>query len=68
MEGRTHKEVHMERDWLTLGWKMLLVRGAVGIAVLLGVTALVWGVVLIAVGLSVRRAHSGPAHSSPAPA
>ena len=42
--------------------------GAVGIAVLLGVTALVWGVVLIAVGLSVRRAHSGPAQSSPAPA
>jgi uncharacterized membrane protein HdeD (DUF308 family) len=43
--------------------------GAVTIAVLLGVTALVWGVVLIAVGLSVRRAASGPAHSgSPSPA
>jgi uncharacterized membrane protein HdeD (DUF308 family) len=42
--------------------------GAVTIAVLLGVSALVWGVVLIAVGLSVRRSLSGPAHPSPSPA
>ncbi|TDW14329.1 HdeD family acid-resistance protein [Kribbella kalugense] len=43
--------------------------GAVSIAVLLGVTALIWGVVLIGVGFSVRRAlPSGPAHSSPSPA
>jgi len=43
--------------------------GAVGIAVVLGVTALVWGVVLIGVGWSVRRElHSGPAHPSPSPA
>lgn len=42
--------------------------GAVSIAVLLGITALIWGVVLIAVGLSVRRASSGPAHASPSPA
>ena len=42
--------------------------GAVGIAVLLGVTALIWGVTLIAVGLSVRRELSGPAHTSPSPA
>jgi uncharacterized membrane protein HdeD (DUF308 family) len=43
--------------------------GAVSIAVVLGVTALVWGVVLIGVGFSVRRElHSGPAHSSPSPA
>jgi uncharacterized membrane protein HdeD (DUF308 family) len=42
--------------------------GAVSIAVLLGVSALVWGVVLIAVALSVRRTHSGPAHPSPSPA
>jgi uncharacterized membrane protein HdeD (DUF308 family) len=43
--------------------------GAVSIAVLLGVTALIWGAVLIGVGFSVRRAlPSGPAHSSPSPA
>ncbi|MGW6277381.1 HdeD family acid-resistance protein [Kribbella sp. NPDC055071] len=43
--------------------------GAVSIAVLLGVTAIVWGVVMIAVGLSVRRAiPAGPAHASPSPA
>ncbi|MFC6162239.1 HdeD family acid-resistance protein [Kribbella sp. NPDC058693] len=43
--------------------------GAVSVAVVLGVTALVWGVVLIGVGFSVRRElHSGPAHSSPSPA
>jgi uncharacterized membrane protein HdeD (DUF308 family) len=42
--------------------------GAVSIAVLLGVTALIWGVVLIGVGFSVRRELSGPAQSSPAPA
>jgi uncharacterized membrane protein HdeD (DUF308 family) len=42
--------------------------GAVSIAVLLGVTAVVWGVVLIAVALSVRHTHSGPAHPSPSPA
>jgi len=41
---------------------------AVGIAVLLGVTALIWGVVLIGVGLSVRRELHGPAHPSPSPA
>lgn len=42
--------------------------GAVGIAVLLGITALIWGVVLIGVGLSVRRELTGPAHTSPSPA
>jgi uncharacterized membrane protein HdeD (DUF308 family) len=42
--------------------------GAVSLAVVLGVTALVWGVVLIGVGFSVRRELSGPAHSSPSPA
>ena len=42
--------------------------GAVGIAVLLGVTALIWGITLIAVGLSVRRGLPGPAHTSPTPA
>jgi len=42
--------------------------GAVGIAVLLGISALAWGVVLIAVALSVRRALPGPAHPSPSPA
>ncbi|WP_165546746.1 HdeD family acid-resistance protein [Kribbella soli] len=45
--------------------------GAVGIAVLLGVTALIWGVVLIGVGWSMRRALSappGPTQSSPSPA
>jgi uncharacterized membrane protein HdeD (DUF308 family) len=45
--------------------------GAVSIAVLLGITALVWGVVLIGVGLTVRRALSappGPAQSSPSAA
>ncbi|MEU4195866.1 HdeD family acid-resistance protein [Kribbella sp. NPDC026611] len=44
--------------------------GAVTIAVLLGVTALVWGVVLVAVGLSVRRTlhGGGPAHITPSPA
>ena len=43
--------------------------GAVSIAVLLGVTALIWGVVLIGVGFSVRRAlPSGPAQPSPSPA
>ncbi|TCC44583.1 HdeD family acid-resistance protein [Kribbella capetownensis] len=42
---------------------------AVGIAVLLGVTALVWGVVLIAVGLSVRRDLSHPPQATtPSPA
>ncbi|GAA2807851.1 HdeD family acid-resistance protein [Kribbella solani] len=44
---------------------------AVKIAVLLGITALIWGAVLIGVGLSVRRAASGPAQSdtgSPSPA
>lgn len=41
---------------------------AVGIAVLLGVSALVWGVVLIAVGLSVRRDLSTPPHTTPSPA
>lgn len=45
--------------------------GAVSIAVLLGVTALIWGVVLIGVALSVRRALSAPpgsAQSSPSAA
>ncbi|MEV5962177.1 HdeD family acid-resistance protein [Kribbella sp. NPDC051952] len=43
--------------------------GAVSIAVLLGVTALVWGVVLIAVGFSVRRAlGSAPPTITPSPA
>jgi uncharacterized membrane protein HdeD (DUF308 family) len=42
--------------------------GAVSLAVVLGVTALVWGVVLIGVGFSVRRELSGPAHPSPSPA
>ena len=45
--------------------------GAVSIAVLLGITALVWGVVLIGVALSVRRtlaAPPGPAQSSPSAA
>ncbi|TCC31464.1 HdeD family acid-resistance protein [Kribbella sindirgiensis] len=30
----------MERDWLTLGWKMLLVRGAIGIV--FGILAIAW--------------------------
>ncbi|WP_427891076.1 HdeD family acid-resistance protein [Kribbella sp. GL6] len=30
----------MERDWLTLGWKMLLVRGALGIV--FGILAIAW--------------------------
>ena len=46
--------------------------GAVGIAVVLGVTALIWGVVLIAVALSVRRATTTPGAAaqpeSPSPA
>lgn len=42
--------------------------GAVSIAVLLGITALVWGVVLLAVAWSVRRATTGPARPSPSPA
>ncbi|GAA1557808.1 hypothetical protein GCM10009804_13230 [Kribbella hippodromi] len=44
---------------------------AVKIAVLLGITALVWGAVLIGVALAVRRAAAGPAQSetgSPSPA
>lgn len=47
--------------------------GAVGIAVVLGITALVWGVVLIAVAMSVRRGlttppQPGPSQSDPSPA
>jgi uncharacterized membrane protein HdeD (DUF308 family) len=45
--------------------------GAVGIAVLLGITALIWGVVLIGVGWSMRRALSappGPTQASPSAA
>ena len=47
--------------------------GAVGIAVVLGITALVWGVVLIAVAVSVRRGlatppQPGPSQSDPSPA
>ena len=30
----------MERDWFTLGWKMLLVRGAIGIV--FGILAIAW--------------------------
>ncbi|GAA1142107.1 hypothetical protein GCM10009630_45840 [Kribbella jejuensis] len=43
-------------------------RGAVTIATLLGITALIWGAVLLAVAWSVHRATSGPAHPSPSPA
>jgi len=32
--------LQMDRDWLTLGWKMLLVRGAIGIV--FGILAIVW--------------------------
>ncbi|GAA3134170.1 uncharacterized membrane protein HdeD (DUF308 family) [Kribbella aluminosa] len=39
--------------------------GAVSIAVLLGITALIWGVVLIGVAWSVRRALSAPPQSGP---
>jgi uncharacterized membrane protein HdeD (DUF308 family) len=39
--------------------------GAVGIAVVLGVTALIWGVVLIAVAMSVRRAAAPGAAAQP---
>jgi uncharacterized membrane protein HdeD (DUF308 family) len=43
--------------------------GAVGVAVLLGVTALIWGVVLIGVGFSVRRSlGSAPPTVTPSPA
>lgn len=41
--------------------------GAVSIAVLLGVTALVWGVVLIGVAWSVRRAAASPTAESGSP-
>ncbi|MFF0342131.1 HdeD family acid-resistance protein [Kribbella sp. NPDC004875] len=42
--------------------------GAVSIAVLLGISALVWGAVLIGVALSVRHVAAGPAETSPSPA
>ncbi|HZX04414.1 HdeD family acid-resistance protein, partial [Kribbella sp.] len=43
--------------------------GAISIAVLLGITALIWGAVLIGVAWSVRRAASGPSTTeSPSPA
>jgi uncharacterized membrane protein HdeD (DUF308 family) len=40
-------------------------RGAVGIAVLLGLIALAWGMVFVATGLLVRRELASPARSAP---
>jgi len=38
---------------------------AVGIAVFLGITALVWGAVFVVMGLAIRRDQAGPATSAP---
>ncbi|GAA1656809.1 HdeD family acid-resistance protein [Kribbella alba] len=38
--------------------------GAVGIAVWLGITALVWGAAFVAIGLAIRRELTGPRHAA----
>jgi uncharacterized membrane protein HdeD (DUF308 family) len=38
--------------------------GAVGIAVWLGITALVWGAAFVAIGLAIRRELTGPGHAA----
>jgi uncharacterized membrane protein HdeD (DUF308 family) len=43
-------------------------RGTVGIAVWLGLIALCWGLVFVAMGLIVRRGHDNPAPATPATA
>jgi uncharacterized membrane protein HdeD (DUF308 family) len=42
-------------------------RGAVGIAVLLGIIALAWGIVFVAAGLLIRRDLATPARTEPGP-
>lgn len=43
-------------------------RGAVGIAVWLGLMAVCWGVVFVVTGFTLRRQHPWPAPANPAPA
>lgn len=43
-------------------------RGAVGIAIWLGLMALCWGLVFVVTGLMLRREHPSPAPTNPAPA
>jgi uncharacterized membrane protein HdeD (DUF308 family) len=43
-------------------------RGAVGIAIWLGLMALCWGLVFVVTGLMLRREHPTPAPTNPAPA
>jgi uncharacterized membrane protein HdeD (DUF308 family) len=38
--------------------------GAVGIAVWLGITALIWGAAFVAIGLTIRRELTGPGHAA----
>ncbi|MEV0803759.1 HdeD family acid-resistance protein [Kribbella sp. NPDC050281] len=43
-------------------------RGAVGVAIWLGLIALCWGLVFVVAGFMLRREHSSPAPANPAPA
>ena len=40
----------MERDWFAVGWKMLVVRGVIGM-----VFGMMWGAVFVLGGLAARR-------------
>ena len=62
-------------DMLTAGWKMLVVRGVIGIVFgilaivwpLETAVALMWGAVFVLGGLALRRELTGPQTSSAAP-